>query len=374
MKLVRSIVLMSLGGLLPTATVGQTIVWTDQSARRIQRKDVNGGAVGTIVQFSSLPAATQIHYDAVTAKLYYRLSGTAFQRANLDGSNRENIPTPSLGIFTLNVESRKLYWINPGDTLNRSELNGAGVESHSYPSCCLFTLEAIGGEVFFGGGLTMGKGIWRADADGSNEQYVHQSGAPMDLAHDPVENKLYLATIDAIVRLNPDGTGFEEIVYLPAWQQLNSGPEQVVVDFRARKVYWADPTAKVIQRSNLDGSNVEDFVTASDVENPNFDIRGLTIVYTSRPIPTLSGWGLMAMTALLLGAGLLVLKKRTGDALPVDLPRPTEYAVIFTRQIASHARPYSRRAARTVWDRGLVTGARPHGGFADDRSIADMRQ
>jgi len=305
---------------LPTPALAQTIVWTDQNARRIQRKDVNGGEVGTIVQFSSLPAATQIHYDPVTAKLYYRLSGTAFQRANLDGSNRENIPTPSLGIFTLNVESRKLYWINPGDTLNRSELNGAGVESHTYPSCCLFTLEALGDEVFFGGGLTMGKGIWRADADGSNEQYVHQSGAPMDLAHDPVENKLYLATIDAIVRLNPDGTGFEEIVWLPAWQQLNSGPEQVVVDSKARKLYWADRTAKVIQRSNLDGSNVEDFVTASDAENPNFDIRGLTIVYTPPPpIPTLSSWGLMVMGLLLVACAALILRRRRPEG-PMSVP------------------------------------------------------
>src|SRR3990172_4862537 len=143
MKVIRSIVLTCLGGLLPTAAVGQTIVWTDVNARRIQRKDVNGAEVGTIVQFPSSPAATQIHYDPIAAKLYYR-SGTSFQRANLDGSEPENIPTPSWGTFTLNVESRKLYWISPGNVVNRSELNGAVVESHTYGSCCLLTLEALG--------------------------------------------------------------------------------------------------------------------------------------------------------------------------------------------------------------------------------------
>jgi len=305
-KVIRLIV--CLGGLLPTTSDAQTIVWTDADARRIQRKDVNGGEVGTIVQFLSPQAAYQIHYDPIDAKLYYSLVGTSglFQRADLDGTEPENIPTPSWGIFTLNVESRKLYWINPGNVLNRSELNGSGVESHSYPSCCLLTLEAVGDQLFFGDGGGMGKGIWRADADGSNEQYLFESGEPMDLAHDPVENKLYLATIDAIYRMNPDGTGFQEIV--PPSEA--GSPSQVVVDFRARKVYWADPTAKVIQRSNLDGSNVEDFVTASDVENPNFDIRGLTIVYNSTPIPTLSGWGLMAMTVFLLASALFVLKRR----------------------------------------------------------------
>ena len=153
MKVIRLIVVTCLGGLLPTASVGQTIVWTDINARRIQRKDVNGGEVGTIVQFPSSPAATQIHYDPIAAKLYYLFYAppSTFQRANLDGSEPENIPTPSWGNFTLNVESRKLYWISRDDSgtrsvLNRSELNGSGVESHIYP-CCLLTLEALGDDL-----------------------------------------------------------------------------------------------------------------------------------------------------------------------------------------------------------------------------------
>jgi len=151
---------MWLGGLLPSASVGQTIVWTDVNAGRIQRKDVHGGEVVTIV--SPPLGASQIHYDPITAKFYYLSS--SFQRANLDGSDPENIPTPNVGNFTLNVDSRKLYWINPGNVLNRSELNGSGVESHTYPSCCLHTLEAFGDDVFFGAGGAMLKGIWRADA------------------------------------------------------------------------------------------------------------------------------------------------------------------------------------------------------------------
>jgi len=273
MKVIRLTVLTFLGGLLPTVSVGQTIVWTDANARRIQRKDVNGGEVQTIVQFQSPQAPSRIHYDPITAKLYYYLSGTpsSFQRAKLDGSDPENIPTPSVGNFTLNVDSRKLYWISPGNVLNRSDLNGAGVESHTYASGSLKTLEAFGDDLFFGAGGLLPKGIWRADADGSNEQFLHSSGEPFDLAYDPVENKLYCGTISAIFRINPDGTGFELVLELKA--------DQVVVDSRARKLYWAVHFEKVIQRSNLDGSNVEDFATASDVGNSNFDILGLTIVY-----------------------------------------------------------------------------------------------
>ena len=163
MKVIRFIVLICLGGLLPRVAVGQTIVWTDANGRRIQGKDVNGGEVETVVQFEAPQAATQIHYDPIAAKLYYLsfdylfFAGdppSSFQRSNLGGSEAENIPTPSLGIFTLNVELRKLYWIDPisRSVLYHSELDGTGVESHTYPSCCLLTLEAVGDDLFFGAG------------------------------------------------------------------------------------------------------------------------------------------------------------------------------------------------------------------------------
>lgn len=274
MKVIRTIVLACLGGLLPTAAVGQTIVWTDISTGRIQSKDVNGGEVQTIVQFQFPQRATQIHYDPIAARLYYLFFNgetRVFQRANLDGSDPEDIPTPSVGVFTLNVEWRKLYWIREDsrDVLYRSELDGTGVESHTYSTCCLLTLEAVSDDLFFGtNGSFGGKGIWRADADGSNEQLLQRSGQPFDMAHDPVENKLYVGTIEGIYRLNLDGTDFEEIV--------PSAPPHIVVDSRARKVYWGG--FRIIRRSNLDGSNVEDFVTAADAGNPNLQIRGLTIV------------------------------------------------------------------------------------------------
>ncbi len=226
----------------------------------------------------------------------------------MDGSDAENISTPSVGLFTLNVDSRKLYWITSSGspkTLNYSELDGSGHASHTYPACCVLTVEAFGDDVFFGAGGLLKKGIWRADPDGSNEQFLRSMGQPEDLAYDPVENKLYIARGIAISRMNLDGTGFEDLVVPPP----DFSPERIVVDSWGRKVYWADSVAKVIRRSYLDGSNVEDFVTASDVGNPDFNIQGLTIVPPA-PIPALSGWALLAMAGMLLGIGLLVLRNR----------------------------------------------------------------
>jgi low density lipoprotein receptor-related protein 5/6 len=294
---------------LAQVAVAQTIVWTDANARKIQRKDVSGGQVATIVQFPSPQAASLIDYDPITAKLYYRITGisTPFQRANLDGSDPEGIPTPSSGPFTLNVELRRLYW-GTCFTIYRSDLNGMWVESHTYADGCLYPRLAVGDDLYLGSSSSLPKGIWRANADGSNEQLLHTGGAPTDAAYDPIENKLYVATGDDIYRLNPDGSGFESVI--PTSQ--NRYMEYAVVDSRGRRLYWTNTVARAIQRSNLDGSNVQDFVTAIDVGNPNFELRGLTIVYNSSPIPAVSGCGLMTTAALLLGLGLVVLRKRPG--------------------------------------------------------------
>jgi len=312
MKVIRSIVLMCLGALLPLPSRAQTIVWTDLSARRIQAKDVNGGEVQTIVQFSFPQNAYLIHYDPIGAELYYNFSDDetwAFRRCNLDGSEQETIATPNAEfVFGLNVELRKLYWREDSSCwiLLHSALNGAGVESRAYcPACCLAALEGIGGDLFF---ATQGspKGVWRADADGSNETLLNGNMLPYDLAFDPVEKKIYVGDIQRIDRLNTDGTGFEFVV-----EHLNSDAEHVEVDYTARKLYWVDRDSNGvsrIQRSNLDGSNVEVFV--SGVGNSIVGVGGLTIVYPPPPIPTLSGWGVMAMTVLILSAGLFVLKKR----------------------------------------------------------------
>jgi len=308
MKVIRAIVLACLGGLLPKAAVGQTIVWTDQIGRRIQRKDVNGGPIETIVQFPASQVPGQIHYDPLAAKLYYLrfVAGgpDSFQRCNLDGSNPESIPTPTTGKFSLNVDSRKLYWVEGfGDSiLNYSELDGTGMESHSYSDCCVLCLEAFGDDLFFGAGLTLQKGIWRSDPDGFNEQFLRQTGQPFDLAYDPVDSKLYVLNIEGLVRMNLDGTGFENLLFLQA-----SDSDHLIVDGLGGKLYWTYRGEK-IQRSNLDGSNVEDFVSATQI--PDADLLGLTIVYTPPPIPALSWGAFWLLAVFLVASAAIVLRKR----------------------------------------------------------------
>ena len=62
---------------------------------------------------------------------------------------------------------------------------------------------------------------------------------------------------DRIQRSNLDGSGVENLV---VGGGLN-GPDGLALDVAGGKLYWADAGASKIQRANLDGSNVEDLVT-----------------------------------------------------------------------------------------------------------------
>jgi hypothetical protein len=58
--------------------------------------------------------------------------------------------------------------------------------------------------------------------------------------------------------LNLDGSGLEDIISVPGWV----GPDGIALDLAAGKLYWTGfGSVLKIQRSDLDGSNIEDLVT-----------------------------------------------------------------------------------------------------------------
>lgn len=297
-----------LAGVIPRMAVAQTLVWIDANDRRMQTRDVIGGTIHTLIQFQTPPfdyggiPLPQVQFDPVTQKLYF-LWDSSFEQVNVDGSDRETIPTSSIGIFSVNGELDRLYWLEVlDDELHWLQLDGAGSGSHAYPTCCTFAALGVRNDVFFGAGLQTNKGIWRADSDGANEQFLHSCGQPFDLDYDPVEEKLYVSNIGGIVRLNTDGSGFEQVAY-PMNDVLDEF-SPVAVDYQNRKVYWVDGfNPGMIRRSNLDGTNVENVITAAHVGNPNFRPRGLSIIFTPEPIPSVSQGGVLVLAACVCAAG-----------------------------------------------------------------------
>ncbi len=96
--------------------------------------------------------------------------------------------------------------------------------------------------------------IERSDLDGANPQIVLQSTFPSDLVLDQTGGMIYYTAhtdspYSQIRRVKPSGAGDELLV------TTTSFADGITVDPIGGKVYWS--TYHDVQRSNLDGSNVE---------------------------------------------------------------------------------------------------------------------
>ncbi len=99
-----------------------------------------------------------------------------------------------------------------------------------------------------------------AEADGGNITPIITSGIgiPLHLDIDPVNEKIYWSELGVIRRANLNGSNVEMI-----FSTTSSTPNGLALDTNAGKVYWTLPSENKIQRSNLDGSTVEDVYTAA---------------------------------------------------------------------------------------------------------------
>ena len=82
---------------------------------------------------------------------------------------------------------------------------------------------------------------------------------------------------DKIQRSNLDGSGVEDLVTTGL-----ESPARIALDVSGGKMYWTDPRTDKIQRSNLDGSDVEDLVTTG-LETPlgiALDVSGGKMYWT----------------------------------------------------------------------------------------------
>jgi hypothetical protein len=111
--------------------------------------------------------------------------------------------------------------------------------------------------------------VARAAADGSGVETVidglNGDGGPGDLVVDAEAAVLYVgnAPADAIERVNLDGSGRETVV-------AGTNPEGLALDPVHGKIYWIDAryNGPGIWRADLDGSDVEQIVAASDGSGP----------------------------------------------------------------------------------------------------------
>ena len=222
------------------------IYWTNRSGG-IRRIRSDNSDIEDLV--TDVCSPIDIALDISSSRMYWT-SGCKIQRANLDGSNVEELVASSEGIkegIALDIDGNKMYWTVWNATINK---------------------------------------IQRANLDGSDvEDIITDLRSPRGIALDVPNAKMYWADLGAgkIQCANLDGSDVEDII-----TDL-MGPNGIALDLDGNKIYWADEFSGKIQCANLDGSNLKTLFVRygkliGTAINIPLDILGLKIYYANSPI------------------------------------------------------------------------------------------
>ena len=251
--------------------------------------------------------------DGIGGKIYWtnresRSPGPGLFRVNLDGSNIEVVArsNDSIRRFELDTVGRKIYWIG-SKAIRRSNLDGSNVESfyvhgRADPSGGL-AVDGGSGKLYWIGSPFIESqewktGFYRSNLDGSNVEYI--GPVRRELVVDEVHGKLYW--LDAISREDELGRQFEK---QGPWRIARSDLDgsnvktliglsvpkgylrDLAVDGAGGKIYWVKTTPRpnrteIVYRANLDGSNVEEFITEDSYKS------GITFSGSERVYPDLA--------------------------------------------------------------------------------------
>ena len=237
--------------------------WTDSRRDLIQRADIDGSNVENLVT-RGLRDPGDIALDLTEGKMYWTDQGTdRIQRSNLDGSNVEDLITtldyPS-GL-ALDLTAGKMYWTDLNtDKIQRSNLDGSNIEdlvTRGLNTPRGMALDIAGGKMYWADQGT--DKIQRSNLDGSDVQDLVVTGLnnPDKLALDVDGNWMYWTDglAGKIQRANLDGSNVQDLV------TTLSGPRGLALDVEAGRMYWTDSGTQKIQSADLDGSDIKDVVT-----------------------------------------------------------------------------------------------------------------
>lgn len=257
-----------------------TVVSGDKNQRKIQRTNMEipqGETSDNRTDIEDLVTpvnVSMIAVDPAGGKMYWTTFGSAkIQRANLDGSGVEDLVTTGLlnpGSIALDVTDTKMYWTDIGTgKIQRANMDGSIVDD---------LVVTTGDDAPYSLALDVGVG----------KMYWMSAGADFQL-------------FPKIKRANLDGSGIEILVDL----DLAGFGIGMALDLGEGKIYWTTEVERAIRRANLDGSGVE-----TVLDNGPSGLKGIALDLRAAPIPTVSEWGMIAMTVFLLAIGTIIIRRR----------------------------------------------------------------
>ena len=275
---------------LPEPPVMVYMYWTDSSTDKVQRANLDGSNIEDIIT-TGLRTPRGIAVDPEGGKIYWTDSGTdTIQRSDFDGSNIEDLITTGLRTPTsiaLDLVNSKMYWTDTGtDKVQRANLDGSNIEDlittglRTPTSIALDAYDPNLGKVYWTDSGT--DKVQRVNFDGSNIQDLVTTGlgTPTSIALDLENGKMYWTDsgTDKVQRANLDGSHIEDIVTIGL-----RTPKGIAVDPEGGKIYWVDSGTDTIQRANLDGSNIDDLVTTG-LRTPTGIALGIPQMVSANPL------------------------------------------------------------------------------------------
>ncbi|MBN2020585.1 MAG: hypothetical protein JW749_10225 [Sedimentisphaerales bacterium] len=234
------------------------IYWADDGTNKIQRANLDGSNIEDLITTES--EEPHIVFDTYTSKIYWTdyITGK-IRRADQDGNNIEDLIQGLSSPYGIASDlAGHIYWTSIFDKIQRANVNGNDIEdlvTTAYTNGGI-ALDTLDGKMYWSGTQ-----LYRANLDGSNIEELTQPDPDVvwlpDVALDVTSGKMYWTHVynGQILRGNFDGNNVEVLV-----TDLLS-PWNITLDLVNSKMYWTDRYTGKIQRANLDGSFVEDVVT-----------------------------------------------------------------------------------------------------------------
>lgn len=258
-------------------TANGKIYWTEKvnnTRGKIQRANMDGSNFEVLKRLTRVPQSIAI--DKMRGKIYMANAGGKIQRLNLDGSNFQSNFITGLNSpdnITVDAENSKIYW-SDGVNLKRANLNGSNPQNIVKGSGTLTGIAIASGKVYWTErsrpSRAAGGRIQRANLNGSNiEKLVTiDTSVPTGISVDFIERKLYWTNSRGKVRrADLSGSNKEDVVTgLGASEnfitgislQLTYTETGTVVGSPA--ILWADRQTAAIRRVNVNNLNVENII------------------------------------------------------------------------------------------------------------------
>ena len=260
----------------------QVMYWADWGTVEIFKANLDGSNAQKIVEQSEFIFPRGVDYSPTTNQVFWSdFSLDKVFAVNLDDGVIDSIATRATGLgsssgfprvhgIAVDPRDQKVYWTSPnGDVINyvlqRSNLDGSNIEDvltreDGFQSGWDLELDLSARYIYWT--YSNRGGIYRAGMDGGPIEPIEtESGALISgIAVDSIGKKLYwtqeLNSESQIMRTNLEGSEREEVI-----AEGLTDPAGIAIDIDEQKMYWADWKRSLIQRANLDGTEIEEVMS-----------------------------------------------------------------------------------------------------------------